>query len=304
MKEERERDRIRVRRDELAVELEDDIAFCRSVERAYAELGEAILRQVDALTATDAKSGNSGAGSYRSLLTAVHRFSENVRGFTKLNPADRIQLLKNAFFQVLVLRFVWLRARSQCRDDHVLPLDASLLPRILQLSPKDPATETLISNIIDFVQRFRGNHLNEGQMALLTTVVLCQSGSGISSTQNPLQEEDLVNMLRAKLERALQFTWMPMIPIAVTLLVQSLTTALGDLARLNAAYLNLPSLSRVTRTSNGEPVTQCKSEPSVENGESKFFVTLIPSENSTNSSRLYSNNHQSRQFNGLCRRHL
>lgn len=107
MKEERERDRIRVRRDELALELEDNTAFVRSVERAYAELGDSLRRHIDGLN-SDASEGNTcqkaGAQAYRTLLTAVYKYSENVNGFTKLNTSDRIQLIKASPYRTARIR--------------------------------------------------------------------------------------------------------------------------------------------------------------------------------------------------------
>lgn len=91
------------------------------------------------------------------------------------------------------------------------------------------------------------------QTRILQAVVLCKAGTGVSSTEHPLEEEDLVYMLRAKLDDALRWSWAnaKINQFALMLLGQNLTTHLGDLTRLNTAYLNYVRSSQLPQSSNG-----------------------------------------------------
>uniref|UniRef100_A0A7E4ZYX7 Nuclear receptor domain-containing protein n=1 Tax=Panagrellus redivivus TaxID=6233 RepID=A0A7E4ZYX7_PANRE len=261
MVEEMQRASVRSLMDSLSVEIENDNTVATAVEWGFQELGDNLRKemasgnlastcgasvsdQVQRLlsgfsasiaTAIVDSFGGSNAcpvksDSYIPVIKSVVAFSESIKGFGMLYREDRLRLLKNSLFQVLLLRFSTLR-------------NAESNEYLFNATPSRSFNDPTISNtklnadtICDFVMRFRALRLTDRQLALFTALVMCQAEGGCNSaTSFEMTQANLIKLLQDRIWAILQKTFYGAGPIEL-MTVQSLFSSLADLKRIQEMH--------------------------------------------------------------------
>ncbi|KAE9550332.1 hypothetical protein FO519_006464 [Halicephalobus sp. NKZ332] len=240
--------------DSMMVELEDEQALSTAVDWGFQEFGETLKTEINSGNVSK-KCGisvnekmefllknfsavvNGGHGTftkecpvksvaYLGLIKAVVTFSESVRGFMLLFQKDRVRLLKNSIFQVLLLRLISLKSDS---GEYLFNTNIQRFP--------DTGAKLNSSLVAEFVERFRSLKLDSRQTALFTALVMCQSEINCNSAASfELSQANLVKVLQDKLWMALQKTVIGANAIDMTILIQNLFSILGDLKKLHELH--------------------------------------------------------------------
>jgi hypothetical protein len=200
--------------------------------------------------------------SYLTLLKSVVQFSESIRGFQFLLKEDKVKLLKNSIFPVLLLRLASVKTSE---SEYLFSIQKYGM--LLQ----DSSFHSMNSNgklnseiINDFISRLRTLNLDEKQMALFTALVITQSDSAAVSGCNmaagfeaaTTSQTNLIKLLQDKLWNVLRKTFFNSNAIDLTIKIQSMFSLLTDLKRINEMHeIRLKSFSFIGQQLPSPPIT-------------------------------------------------
>uniref|UniRef100_A0AC34FMA8 NR LBD domain-containing protein n=1 Tax=Panagrolaimus sp. ES5 TaxID=591445 RepID=A0AC34FMA8_9BILA len=263
--------------------------------------------QAASAAASNGSSNNNGGGgcpvtkpdSYLSLLKSVVQFSESIRGFQFLYKDDKVKLLKNSIFPVLLLRLASIKTseskflfsiQNNRFGSNNNSNNNNILQEHFQQQQNNCNNGKINSEIInDFIQCLRTINLDEKQMALFTALVITQADSagaggcnmaaagGLESSQT-----NLIKLLQEKLWLVLQKTFFSSNAIDLTIKIQSMFSLLTDLKRINEMHeIRLKSFSFIGQLPPPPITTTVSAAPTMTNTTMPMPTSVI-SNNITN----------------------
>uniref|UniRef100_A0A914GWM7 Nuclear receptor domain-containing protein n=1 Tax=Globodera rostochiensis TaxID=31243 RepID=A0A914GWM7_GLORO len=191
LREEMRRDSARSAMEQLGAELEDEKAMVDQLERAFAELGTEMRGKLHFFENSESAEAASPGGPldarrYLQLAHWVCRFASRIRGFRLLRREERVRLIRDAHFPVLLLRLCTLRRfGSNLSDDKVsnsLLVGLATVPKCLMVPSQNGQ---FVERIVEFVHRIREAQPpvelcpTDRQLSLIAALCLCRSeGAG------------------------------------------------------------------------------------------------------------------------------